>query len=62
MLIPVKSACLLGLLTLSPVMAAEEPEIEFFLFLADFTDEKGDWDAPEMDEQSTQSDETGVEK
>ena len=62
MRIRVKALCLAGWLIMSSSLAGEEPDMEFFLFLADFTDEKGDWDAPELDEKSTQPDETGVEE
>lgn len=61
MRIPAKALCLAGWLIMSPSLAGE-PDMEFFLFLADFTDEKGDWDAPELDEKSTQSEEAGVEE
>jgi len=59
---PASSICLLVLLTFSNVMAEEQPDMDFFLFLADFTDEEGDWDAPELDENSTQPEATGVEQ
>lgn len=50
MLIPVSAICLSALLAVSNVMAEEQPDMDFFLFLADFTDDMGDWDAPELDE------------
>lgn len=45
-----------GLVTL-PAAAEEPPALELLFFLAEFTDEKGNWDAPEWDEAPVTADE-----
>jgi len=46
---------LLFLICSAPVKAGEEvPSIELLLFLADFVDDDGNWDAPDMDVNTTE--------
>ena len=47
-----------GWLILSqPVIANEEqPSLEMLMFLAEFTDEQGNWDGPSIEDTSTEKD------
>jgi len=53
-----KSLLLLVMLGWSAVCVAEaeEPSLEMLLFLADFVDEAGNWDGPDMEEQNYDQD------
>lgn len=54
MVVPVSRLALWALLaTVAPAVAAEDPpELELLMFLGEFTDQNGDWDAPEVDQES----------
>lgn len=43
-------ACCLLLLVSLPVWAAPDPDMDFFIFIAEFTDEQGDWNGPDIDQ------------
>jgi hypothetical protein len=42
-------------LIVMPAAAEETPALELLLFLTEFTDEEGNWDAPELDEQPSET-------
>ncbi len=46
------SALLILLLISVSSMAEETPSMEFLMFLADYTDEEGNWDGPPLEESS----------
>ena len=46
------SALLIALAISVHSMAEETPSMEFLLFLADYTDEEGNWDDPTLEESS----------
>jgi hypothetical protein len=51
-----KLLLLSGLVTIAAA-AEQAPELELLLFLAEFTDEAGNWDAPDLDEASMTTEE-----
>ncbi len=42
--------------------AEEAPDSQLLMFLAEFTDEQGNWDAPEIDEEPMLKTEAGAER
>jgi len=46
---------LLVLFVSNNAMADEAPSMEFLTFLADYTDEDGNWDGPGLDESAEES-------
>jgi hypothetical protein len=56
------SLLLLTGLPLILAQAEEAPDLELLMFLAEFTDEQGNWDAPEIDQEHTLETEAGDEQ
>jgi hypothetical protein len=56
------SSLLLASLAVLPALADETPDMELLLFLSEFTDDEGNWDAPEIDEEPMLETGTGAEE
>ncbi|MEJ2407054.1 MAG: hypothetical protein P8171_22770 [Candidatus Thiodiazotropha sp.] len=56
------SLLLLTGLPLILAQAEEAPDLDLLMFLAEFTDEQGNWDAPEIDQVHTLETEAGAEQ
>jgi hypothetical protein len=56
------SLLLLTGLPLILAQAEEAPDLELLMFLAEFTDEQGNWDAPEIDQVHALETEAGAEQ
>lgn len=52
MTIPAKALLALSLATLPAWVEEEQANQDFLLFIAEFADEKGQWQAPELDDDS----------
>lgn len=50
---PASALLLAGLIFMTPVVADDTFEIDFLLFLAEFADDQGNWDAPPIEEEDT---------
>ena len=62
MSIPVKAIVIAASVMCANVQAEESLDMDLLLFLAEFTDEHGDWNGPEIDEENVPIIETGEEQ
>ena len=53
-------AVMFALFITLPAIAEDQLDMELLMFLAEFTDEKGDWDAPEVEQPTKTTTETGA--